>query len=64
SYISRSEVEKLSPLFGTEDLDLKNYTRLNAGDCLESAVNGSRDTEISELRALYVRKSQAEEGRK
>ncbi|MDE6869002.1 MAG: tRNA (adenosine(37)-N6)-threonylcarbamoyltransferase complex dimerization subunit type 1 TsaB [Clostridia bacterium] len=64
SYISRSEVEKLSPLFGTEDLDLENYTRLNAGDCLESAVNGSRDTEISELRALYVRKSQAEEGRK
>ncbi|MDE7265479.1 MAG: tRNA (adenosine(37)-N6)-threonylcarbamoyltransferase complex dimerization subunit type 1 TsaB, partial [Clostridia bacterium] len=46
AYISREEVEKLSPLFGIEDLDLKNYTRLNAGDCLERAVNGCGNADV------------------
>ena len=63
-YKSREEVEKLTPLFGIEQLDLKNYTRLNAGDCLEGAVNKSPLTASGKLCALYVRKSQAEEGRK
>lgn len=63
-YKSREEVEKLSPLFGIEPLDLKNYTRLNAGECLEKAVNCTPEISSRELRALYVRKSQAEEGRK
>ncbi|MDE7454072.1 MAG: tRNA (adenosine(37)-N6)-threonylcarbamoyltransferase complex dimerization subunit type 1 TsaB [Clostridia bacterium] len=64
SYMSREDVEKLSPLYGFEHLDLKNYTRLNAGGCLETAVNRAALSEVGNLHALYVRKSQAEEGRK
>lgn len=63
-YKSREEVEKLAPLFGIEELDLKNYTRLNAGGCLERAVDKTPEIKSGELKALYVRKSQAEEGRK
>ncbi len=64
SYMSRGDVEKLAPLYGFEPLDLKNYTRLNAGDCLERAANNSPEIRVCDLHALYVRKSQAEEGRK
>ncbi len=64
AYISRERAESLYPLFGTEPLDLKNYTRLNAGECLETAVKNSADISADALYALYVRKSQAEENRK
>lgn len=65
SYMSREEVENLSGnLYGFEKLGLKNYTALQAGDCLMKAVLGNTDKLCSEIYALYVRKSQAEEGRK
>ena len=64
AYISREQVEKLAPLYGTEALDLKNYTRLNAGECLERAVNACPEIRADGLHALYIRKSQAEEMRK
>lgn len=60
SYLSASEVEALdAPLFGFENLSLKNYASLDAGACLETALEKSDFSDG--LRALYVRKSQAEE---
>lgn len=65
SYLGFEEVEKLdAPLYGFEELPFKNYTRLNIADCLHSAVLKNRDKTSDEMHALYVRKSQAEEGRK
>lgn len=51
------------PLYGFEQLDLENYTRLSAGDCLLAAVEAAVEKGGSGLHALYVRKSQAEEAR-
>ena len=63
-YLSAEQVESLSlPLYGFEDLPLKNYTRLNAGDCLHAAVMRAAESGGGVLNALYVRKSQAEEAR-
>lgn len=64
SYLSLEEVESLGrPLYGFEDLPLRNYSKLNVKDCLLPAVaKGGALTD--EIYALYVRKSQAEEGRK
>lgn len=64
-YLSLQEVENLNfPLFGFEDLPLKNYTALNAGECLFNAVSLNAGNTSDVMHALYVRKSQAEEGRK
>lgn len=53
-------------LFGFEERTLKNYTELNAGECLLPAVlkKLESDRPFGGMHALYVRKSQAEEGRK
>ena len=63
-YLSEDEVLALRlPLYGFEQLNLKNYTKLNAGDCLEKAVLEISKKPFEKLHALYVRKSQAEEAR-
>jgi tRNA threonylcarbamoyl adenosine modification protein YeaZ len=65
SYKSREEVESLScPLYGFENLSLANYTKLDAGECLYPAVCALDGRKSDKMDALYVRKSQAEEGRK
>lgn len=65
AYMSLEEVEALNcPLYGFEELPLKNYTRLNVKDCLPVAVEKSAGNLSEDISALYVRKSQAEEGRK
>lgn len=66
-YISREQLISYSlPVFGFEDISLPDYTRLNAGDCLLPAVERKLQggEPFGEMHALYVRKSQAEEGRK
>lgn len=63
-YLSEEEVEKLNyPLFGFEDIALKNYTKLNVKNCLYPAICGSIRNLTEDISALYVRKSQAEEAR-
>lgn len=63
-YLSGAHVEGEGlPLYGFEELPLKNYTRLNAGDCLYNAVAFAHKTGGDGMHALYVRKSQAEEAR-
>lgn len=65
AYLSLEEVEKLScPLYGFEDLPLKNYYRLQIQSCLPAAIAKSENNLTDDIAALYVRKSQAEEGRK
>lgn len=65
AYLSREEVENLScPLIGFEELPLPRYTALNVKDCLYPAVLKGKICGAEGLKALYVRKSQAEEGRK
>lgn len=53
-------------LYGFEQRDLPRYTMLNAGECLMPAVTGklASGNPFGDMHALYVRKSQAEEGRK
>lgn len=59
-YLSFDEVAALSlPVYGFENLNFDNYTRINPSICLSAAVEKC-DT-ASEMHALYVRKSQAEE---
>ncbi len=65
SYMDYESVAALdAPLYGFEDLAFGNYTRLDAGSCLYPATCLNEDKKSSEMRALYVRKSQAEEARK
>ena len=52
-----------APLYGFEDLPLSDYTRLDAGSCLFPAVVQNQNKLSREMRALYVRKSQAEEAK-
>lgn len=65
SYMDEEAVNSLKhPLFGFEELSLSNYTRLSVESCLYNAVALNEDKLYDEMCALYVRKSQAEEGRK
>lgn len=65
SYLSRGEtIAYRLPVYGFEALDLPAYTRLNAEDCLLSAVESAKGGLSDDIQALYVRKSQAEEARK
>ncbi len=62
-YMSKDEVLNLGlPLFGFEALDLPNYTKVENN--LQTAVERSTLPLSNQMVALYVRKSQAEEGRK
>ena len=64
-YMGAEEVAKLgAPLYGFEDLPFVNYKKLNIKDCLYTAVIGCSSVLSDKMQALYVRKSQAEEGRK
>lgn len=64
-YLSRESALAYGlPFFGFEELDLPNYNKLDAGDCLYGAVRALEGGISDEICALYVRKSQAEEGRK
>lgn len=66
-YISREELVSTGlALYGFQPLGLPRYTQLDAGDCLYPAVckKLSSGSPFGEMHALYVRKSQAEEGRK
>ncbi|MGN0818316.1 MAG: tRNA (adenosine(37)-N6)-threonylcarbamoyltransferase complex dimerization subunit type 1 TsaB [Candidatus Coproplasma sp.] len=64
-YLSREDAQGYGlPFYGFESLDLPNYTRLDAGDCLYGAVKALEGDVSDDISALYVRKSQAEEGRK
>ncbi len=64
-YLSESEVVSLNaPLYGFEELPLFNYTRIDIKDCLYPAVIVNSAHPSKKMQALYVRKSQAEEGRK
>lgn len=64
-YLSGEELEKLGAnLYGFEELSLKNYKKLNIKDCLYPAVLKNSARLSDKMQALYVRKSQAEEGRK
>ena len=65
AYLSLEEVQKLGcPLYGFEELPLSDYTRLDVKDCLYPAILKSEGNLSDDISALYVRKSQAEEGRK
>lgn len=62
-YISGAELENSGlPLYGFEELDLKNYNK-TALD-LVGVVESGRCKLTEDIQALYVRKSQAEENRK
>ncbi len=66
-YVSREELVGCGlPLFGFERLDLPRYAALDAGRCLLPAVLKKLElgSPFGDVHALYVRKSQAEEGRK
>jgi len=64
-YMDAAAVNTLNAsLFGFEDLPLENYTRLNVKDCLHPAICLNECNLSDGMQALYVRKSQAEEGRK
>ena len=63
-YLSGPEVEAKGRLYGFEDLLLKNYTKLSIENCLYPAVLAKSACKSNKMEALYVRKSQAEEGRK
>lgn len=62
SYMKREEVEEMKvPLFGSEDLALPSYVRKDRN--LLGAVEKSLGNLSDNISALYIRKSQAEEGR-
>lgn len=64
-YMDGAAVKELcSPLYGFEELPFENYIRLSAKDCLYPAICRNEDKLSDGMQALYVRKSQAEEGRK
>ena len=53
-----------APLYGFEDFDLANYTKLNMRDLLLPAVLAKCGSFSEKMEALYIRKSQAEENRR
>ena len=67
AYVSDEElVASGLPLYGFEERALPRYKMLNAGGCLLPAITArlSSGEPFGEMHALYVRRSQAEEGRK
>ena len=64
-YLSEEQVCALKgKLYGFEELNLPNYTRLEISGCLYPATEGNKTKISRDMFATYVRKSQAEEGRK
>ena len=65
-FMKKAEVEALlRPVFGFEQLDFTNYTRLNVEDCLYPAVKFfcEKRGRSGQMNALYCKQSQAEEER-
>ena len=63
-YMSKEEVKNLEfPLYGFEDLPFENYAKLDVKNCIAPALSLNEEHLSREMRALYVRKSQAEEMR-
>ena len=64
-YMSEEEVNNLNlPVFVYEDLNLNSYTKLDVKNLLYPAICAVERPLTDDISALYVRKSQAEEGRK
>ena len=64
-YMDEASVKALlAPLYGFEDLPFDGYVKLSAKDCLHPAICLNKARLSNSMQALYVRKSQAEEGRK
>ena len=64
AYLSEEEVEKFNcPLYGFEDLPLKNYKKVDIKNCLHPAICANESRLTEDISALYIRKSQAEEAR-
>lgn len=64
-YMSEEEVKALNiPVVGFEDLGFENYIKLNIKNLLHPAICRIERPLTEDIFALYVRKSQAEEGRK
>lgn len=64
-YMDGAAVKALpAPLYGFEELPFENYTKLSVKDCLHPAICLNESNLSDNMQALYVRKSQAEEGRK
>lgn len=63
-YLSEDEVQSKGNLYGFEDLKLEGYKKLDIRNCLYNAVVAKSAFKSDKMVALYVRKSQAEEGRK
>lgn len=64
-YLSGEQAENLgAPLYGFEDIPLKNYTKTDISDSLFKAATANARVASGKMTALYVRKSQAEEARK
>ena len=65
SYLSFETVSSLGcKLYGFEDLPFENYTKIDVKNCLHPAICSIEGKISGDISALYVRKSQAEEGRK
>jgi tRNA threonylcarbamoyl adenosine modification protein YeaZ len=65
TYIPNEDAEGCGlPLYGFENLPLKNYTKIEVKAALQTAVLALKNKIGAPMTALYVRKSQAEEGRK
>lgn len=63
-YLSGEQVKALNaPLYGFENLQLENYTKLCASELLYPAICLNEGNLSEDISALYVRKSQAEEAR-
>lgn len=64
-YMSEEEVNEINlPVFGFEDLSFQNYTKLKIENLLYPTICRIERQLTDDITALYVRKSQAEEGRK
>ena len=64
-YLSGAELENYgAEIYAFEELGIKNYIKLDAGECLKEAAICAEKRGSFDMTALYVRKSQAEEGRK
>lgn len=64
-YMSYGQVSGLrAPLYGFEELNFPDYTRVEIDGCLYPAVLANKEKISRMMHALYVRKPQAEEGRK
>lgn len=62
-FLTHAQVRELNrPVYGFEELDFERYTRLNAEDCLLAAAERCERRKDG-VRALYVKKCQAEEER-